>query len=437
MAIFQSDFKSRGWKRRLEKGTISIILVRQTFLLNQADDLSLSRDARHETAMANLSSPFKNWLSGPSRWCWLAPFLFVFLVPCLFGSIAVSDEIDDAIGILKKVEANNEGNQKAIDAVKAIQSGRPTTLLRVLEGMNGASPVGKNYLSGAAGTLFQRNSLYVRSQLESFLQDQKQDGEARYLVFEWLTENQPQLREEMLTTFREDSSLELRYAAISQALKNLEKSDKIEAFQELLDLARHPSQIEDISKKLKELGRPVDQAKVFGFLMSWQVIGPFDNKEQKHFHTVYEVEKDLLADDSFDSSKKYPGKSGEVGWQETTTKDPAGIVELAELYNKEKGAIAYARTVFKAEKALDVEMRLGCINANKLWVNNREVFMNEVYHAGMSIDQYIGRVRLNPGDNEIVLKICQNEQTESWAQRWQFQLRVSDFTGKAIVADIR
>jgi hypothetical protein len=110
---------------------------------------------------------------------------------------------------------------------------------------------------------------------------------------------------------------------------------------------------------------------------------------------------------------------------------------LAERYKKEKGAIVYARTIFVSDKVRDVEMRLGCINANKLWVNDQEVFMNEVYHAGMSIDQYIGRVKLKSGENEIVLKVCQNEQTESWAQRWQFQLRVSDFTGKAILADNR
>jgi hypothetical protein len=388
-------------------------------------------------AMSNPGTPFVNGLSETFIWLKKATFLLAFVAACRFSSVAFSDEMDDAIGVLRKIEADNQGNQKAIDAVKAIQSGRPTALLRVLEGMKGASPVGKNYLSGAAGTLYQRNSLYVRSMLESFLQDQKQDGEARYLVFEWLTENKPQLREEMLATFREDSSLELRYAAIAQSLKTLGKSDKVESFQALLDLARHPSQIEDISKKLEELGSPVDQAKVFGFLMSWHLIGPFDNTDQKHFHTVYEVEKELLADDKFDASKKYPGKAGEVGWQETTTKDPAGVVELTELYNKEKGAIVYARTVFKVANEVDVEMRLGCINANKLWVNDEEVFMNEVYHAGMSIDQYIGSVKLKPGDNEIVLKICQNEQTESWAQRWQFQIRISDFSGKAILADNR
>jgi len=39
---------------------------------------------------------------------------------------------------------------------------------------------------------------------------------------------------------------------------------------------------------------------------------------------------------------------------------------------------------------------------------------------------------LKPGANTILLKICQNEQTEDWAQRYQFQLRVCNASGIAI-----
>jgi hypothetical protein len=170
--------------------------------------------------------------------------------------------------------------------------------------------------------------------------------------------------------------------------------------------------------------------------MKWQVIGPFDNRDQKHFDTVFEVEKDLVSN-AFDPLKKYAGKSGEVTWQDYVSEDSTGIVDLAKPYNNEKGAIAYAHMTYSAKQASDVEFRLGCINANKLWVNGQLVLLNEVYHAGMSIDQYIGRAKVKAGDNSVVLKICQNEQTESWAQRWQFQLRVSDETGKAILAQNR
>jgi hypothetical protein len=39
---------------------------------------------------------------------------------------------------------------------------------------------------------------------------------------------------------------------------------------------------------------------------------------------------------------------------------------------------------------------------------------------------------LTAGMNVILLKVCQNEQTEDWAQDWKFQLRVSDSSGAAV-----
>jgi hypothetical protein len=361
--------------------------------------------------------------------------ILVLQIGLVFAGLVATcsaDDVDRAIEILRKVEKGNAENQKAVEASKLLQAGRASTLIRVLEGMKDATSIGKNYLSGVAGALQRKDSIYLRSQLQSFLEDQRQDAEARYLVFEWLTDNDSKLREEMLANFQNDSSLEIRYAAIELAKQKLAKSEDIRAYEELLDAARHPAQIESIAKKLKGLGQNIDQAKIFGFLMTWSVIGPFDNVGQKHFHTVYEVEQDLLGS-TFDPEKQYVGKSGQVTWQTVTTDQPDGVVDLAEIYNQEKGAIAYARTVFVAESACEVEIRFGTKNANKLWVNDQDITMNEVYHAGMSIDQYIAKAKLVAGENEIVLKLCQNEQTESWAQEWRFQVRVSDSTGKAVL----
>ena len=53
------------------------------------------------------------------------------------------------------------------------------------------------------------------------------------------------------------------------------------------------------------------------------------------------------------------------------------------------------------------------------------------------MDQYVGAGELQAGRNLILLKLCQNEQTEEWAQDWKFQLRVCDATGKAVLATNR
>ena len=52
----------------------------------------------------------------------------------------------------------------------------------------------------------------------------------------------------------------------------------------------------------------------------------------------------------------------------------------------------------------------------------------------MNLDQYRMRGTLKPGKNVILIKVCQNEQTEEWAQRWQFQFRVCDAVGTAILS---
>jgi hypothetical protein len=48
------------------------------------------------------------------------------------------------------------------------------------------------------------------------------------------------------------------------------------------------------------------------------------------------------------------------------------------------------------------------------------------------MDQYTASGTLKKGRNEILLKVCQNNQTESWAQRWHYQIRVCDATGTPI-----
>jgi len=88
--------------------------------------------------------------------------------------------------------------------------------------------------------------------------------------------------------------------------------------------------------------------------------------------------------------------------------------------------------VIESDKERSVELRLGCINAVKVFLNGKEVFAREEYHHGMRFDQYVGPGTLKPGKNEILVKVCQNDQKEPWAQDWQFQLRLADATGGAL-----
>jgi hypothetical protein len=121
-----------------------------------------------------------------------------------------------------------------------------------------------------------------------------------------------------------------------------------------------------------------------------------------------------------------------VKWIEASTADDYGVVDLNKHLGKHKGAIAYAYAEFDSEKDQTVDARLGCINGNKLWINGQLIFANHVYHANQAVDQYVGQAKLKKGRNTILLKIAQNEQTESWAQDWQFQFRLCDKVGTPV-----
>ena len=202
-------------------------------------------------------------------------------------------------------------------------------------------------------------------------------------------------------------------------------------YQTAFAASRDVDQIKDLAEKLKKLDGEVDLPTHFGFIMKWQLIGPFDNVGGKGFNTAFPPETEIKLD------AKYPGKSGELAWTEHTTTDPYGMVDLNTALGKNKGAAAYAFAEFRSDGARPVEIRLGCINAVKLWVNGKLLDSREVYHSGTQIDQYIARADLQPGANQILVKICENEQTESWAQDWQFQLRVCDAVGTAVLSQDR
>jgi hypothetical protein len=120
--------------------------------------------------------------------------------------------------------------------------------------------------------------------------------------------------------------------------------------------------------------------------------------------------------------------------QDFVTADPYGQVDLNRAVGKQLAAVAYAAAEFESDRDCDVDLRLGTENACKLWLNGKLLMASEVYHSSTAMDQFIGRGALKAGRNLILLKICQNEQTEDWAQVWQFQLRVCDSTGKAILS---
>lgn len=359
----------------------------------------------------------------------LASLILIVGVLGISSSLPAVD-VDDLIRVVKAVGPEGKGHEAAVKAMKALSAQSPDAIPTILSGMNGANPLAVNWLRSAVESAADRGDLPM-AEIKKFLDDHKNSSYARRLAFELIVERNPAQKVVMLKEMLDDPSLEIRRDAVELELTNVEKvsekSQKIKGYQSALQHAREIQQIKSIAESLSELGVEVDLTNHFGLVMKWHLIGPFPNKEQSKFDEVYPPEKTI------DLSATYEGDEGKtVKWQEHVSSEDEGVVDLNKALSNFKGAIAYAYTEIEVDKAMDVDIRLGCINANKVWVNDQLVISNNVYHAGMSLDQYIGKTKLKAGKNKVLVKVCQNEQKESWAQRWQFQFRISDATGKKI-----
>ena len=210
----------------------------------------------------------------------------------------------------------------------------------------------------------------------------------------------------------------VKIESANAALKKGDKATAVAALREALSGAADKDQVDDIAKKLKEQAVTVDLAAHFGFVRTWQLVAPFDNPKGKSFAVAYPPEKGV------DLTASYKGKAGaECRWVPFTTEDPYGAVNLNWARKRqEEGAIALRRRrLSRCPVGRRAELRVGCINALKVFHNGKEVFGCEECHHGSDMDQYIIPVTLNAGRNELLFKVCQNEQTEPWAQDWSFQ----------------
>jgi len=338
-----------------------------------------------------------------------------------------------AIETLQSIHGTT-GSDSARESVTRIVSGGISNLIPLLNGFEEATPLGSNWLRSAFETIAaqesQEDRLLPADDLATFILDTTNAPAARRLAYEWLLKQDADVEQKLIPGLLEDPHPDFRRDAVALLIEQAEESDDAaghQLYRKALKGAVHDDQVKTIAAALEAAGDPVDLQKHFGFLPDWKVIGPFDNKDMKGYAVAYPPES------SIDLNTTYDGQLGKVSWEDISTDDGYGIVSIAEQIENYKGSLMYAMTTFRSATDRDVEFRLGTPNAWKLWVNGEMVFEREEYHRSTRMDQYRIPVSLVSGDNTILLKVCQNEQEESWAQDYQYQLRVSDSSGAAIL----
>jgi hypothetical protein len=361
------------------------------------------------------------------------------MLAAALGAPAGESDLARAIAAVRDVGPNGQGAAAAAAAWKRLAAADVADLPALLAGMDGASPLARNWLRAAIDPVLDRAARDQKpvpaAELEAFLRDARHDAAARRFAYELVVKADPPAAERLLPGLLDDPSPDLRRDAVGRVIAKADgllKDDKRdEAKAELgraLAAARDFDQISGLIKKLGDLGQKVTLAEHAGFLRSWRVIGPFPNPDEKGIDKVFPPERGL------DFAAEYDGKGGKVGWKEFTTPDEIGVVNLNDAVGDHPEAVSYATTEFRSKDARDAEIRLGSFVAFKLWVNGEMVLFRGDAYTGMKADHYVAKVKLKPGPNTILVKFAQDVPPPQLKPKnyWRFMLRVSDATGAAI-----
>lgn len=345
-------------------------------------------------------------------------------------------DLGESIKSLASVGREGQGNEAASAAWQQVVAAGPNALPPLLAAAGQGSAVADNWLRVAGNAIVDaavRDKAPIPvAELEAFLRDVTRPDSARQLAFDLLKAADAGKADSIEPSLLSDPVQDLRRGAVQRlidAAKAIKEPEEAKtAYQQALNAVRDEDQTNFIAAELKKLGVPVDLPKHFGFIVDWKVIGPFENTERKGFDTVFPPETEQRLD------AVYPGKSGDVKWQSFVSKDEYGKLDFNKPLGMLKEVTGYAFATFDSAEAREAELRLGSKNGWKVWLNGELLFGRDEYHRGQQMDQYKLRCQLKKGANTVLVKCCQNEQKEQWTVEWEFQLRVCDRAGTAILA---
>jgi hypothetical protein len=367
--------------------------------------------------------------------------LSVFFCSFAFTLSAYGGDAEPLIEKIAQVAREGQGAPQARAAWKSLVQQGPSALLPTLNALHAAQvaqPEAANWLRSAVDAIAERELASGRplpvSELERFVRNRASEPRVRRLAYEWLCRADRTAPDRLLNGMLQDPSVELRRDAVAvvmnDARANLELGDQSAAratYQVALDAARDRDQVDEIAKQLKGLGVTVDLATHFGFIKTWQVIGPFDSSGGKGYAALHPPEMGV------NLAARHKGKANaELAWKAHTSTHAYAQVDFNKAIGKHMGCAGFAFAAFDVEKEQPAELRVESNNAIKVFCNGQLVYAHEEYHHGHRMDQYVAKVVLKAGRNEILVKVCQNEQKEEWAQQWAFHLRVCDSVGTAI-----
>lgn len=153
----------------------------------------------------------------------------------------------------------------------------------------------------------------------------------------------------------------------------------------------------------RNLGAPAAPPPGDGKTGTWYYAGPFDNTSRRAFKTVYPPEKEI------DLSKEYPGKHGaKAVWKEGKFTDgKVNSLALFESNRYNRQVAVYLYRVLDLGQAVDLPLSLGSDDTLTVWLNGDKVLEQDVDRS-CAPDQARLTLKLKPGRNRLLMKICNN-----------------------------
>ena len=336
------------------------------------------------------------------------------------------ESVAEAVAIATDLaKAAGTRGQPALAAQADRISGIPADwIVPCLAAFADATPSGGNWLrSGIERAVDRAGDSLSADALAAVVAERKQPARVRTLAFGWLKDRDAARAAGLLDGMLDDPALDLRREAVEKKLAAAATADETSQkadHRACLAAARDVDQIERIAAWLSEHGEQVNVAEVLGFVRNWRVSEAFDNAKGVGFAKAYPPEASL------------PAPPETAQWKAVASADKHGAIDLNAAIATKKGVLAYAVADVVMPRSGPAEVRIGSPCAVAVWVNGKPVMAHEIYHASEAIDQYVATAEFREGTNTVLVKCCQNEQTEPWAVDWKFQLRICDPLGSPL-----
>ena len=134
------------------------------------------------------------------------------LVAVALGAPAAA-EIERAVAAVRGVGPNGQNTAAAAAAWKQLAAADVAALPALLAGMDGASPLARNWLRAAIDPVLERaaqdKTPLPAAALEAFLRDGRHDAQARRFAYELVVKADPAAADRLLPGFLDDPSPEV------------------------------------------------------------------------------------------------------------------------------------------------------------------------------------------------------------------------------------